>query len=156
HWFRLESKGDLSLVHAGGPIGVAHLMEGADPVRHPQELSRWVDRGVRFVGIAWNTPNRYSGGTRDDTGLTHAGPRPLDEMARLNGPPALPPLTARALDDVLAHHGGGVGASHSNCAALRAHRRNLSDDQIRQVAKRGGLVGVVLYAPFLGEGEVSL
>ena len=153
--FRLESRGDISLCKPGGPIGVAHLMEGADPVRHPQELARWVDRGVRFVGIAWNTPNRYSGGTRDDLGLTEAGERLLEEMRRLRVVPDLSHLNVRAFDDVLARHDGVVVASHSNAHALRPHRRNLTDDQIRRVAARGGLVGVVLYGPFLGEGEVT-
>ena len=154
--FRLESQGDVSLCRPGGPIGMVHLMEGADPVRHPQELSRWVERGVRFVGIAWNTPNRYAGGTRDDAGLTEAGVRLLEEMGRLGVVPDLSHLNARAVDDVLARHPGLVVASHSNAAALRPHRRNLSDEQIRRVAERGGLVGIVLYAPFLAEGEVTL
>jgi membrane dipeptidase len=156
HLFRLESRGDLSLCRAGGPIGVVHLMEGADPIRHPQEVARWVERGVRFIGIAWNTPNRYSGGTRDDTGLTDAGRRLLDEMIRLDVVPDLSHLNARAFDDVLSHHAGEVVASHSNAHALRAHRRNLTDDQIRRIAQRGGVVGIVMYGPFLSEGEVSL
>lgn len=154
--FRVESAGDLSLCRAGGPVGLVHLMEGADPIRHPQELARWVERGVRFVGIAWNTPNRYAGGTRDDTGLTDAGRRLLDEMGARGVVPDLSHLNARAFDDVLAHHGGLVVASHSNAAALRPHRRNLTDDQVRRIAARGGVVGIVLFAPFLGEGEVGL
>ena len=155
HIFRLESAGDLSLCKAGGPIGIVHLMEGADPIRHPQELARWVERGVRFVGIAWNTPNRYAGGTRDDTGLTDAGRRLLEEMTARGVVPDLSHLNARAFDDVLAQHAGLVVASHSNAAALRPHRRNLTDAQIRAIGARGGLVGIVLYAPFLGEGEVT-
>jgi membrane dipeptidase len=153
--FRLESRGDLSLCRAGGPIGVAHLMEGADPVRRPEELARWVERGVRFVGLAWNTPNRWSGGTKDDTGVTEAGKRLLEEMRRLNVVPDLSHLNAKAFADVLEHHDGAVVASHSNAHALRAHRRNLTDDQIRAIGKRQGLVGVVLYNPFLGEGEIT-
>src|SRR5439155_26174561 len=154
--FRLESRGDLSLCRAGGPIGVSHLMEGADPVRRPEELARWVERGVRFVGLAWNTPNRFSGGTKDDEGLTDAGRRLLDEMRRLSVVPDLSHLNARAFADVLAHGDGEVVASHSNAHALRPHRRNLTDEQIREVGRRKGLVGVVLYNPFLGEGEVTL
>lgn len=156
HLFRLESAGDVSLCRPGGPVGLVHLMEGADPIRHPQELARWVERGVRFVGIAWNTPNRYAGGTRDEGGLTDAGRRLLEEMTARAVVPDLSHLNPRAVDDVLAAHAGLVVASHSNAAAVRAHRRNLSDAQIKAVAERGGLVGVVLYAPFLGEGEVTL
>jgi len=154
--FRLESRGDVSLCKAGGPIGIVHLMEGADPVRHPVELARWVERGVRFVGIAWNTPNRWSGGTRDDTGLTPEGLALLAEMRRQRVVPDLSHLNVKAFDDVLTHHDGLVIASHSNVHALRGHRRNLTDAQIRAIASRGGVMGIVLYAPFVGEGEVTL
>jgi membrane dipeptidase len=154
--FRLESRGDLSLCRAGGPIGVVHLMEGADPLRRPEDLARWVERGVRFVGLAWNTPSRYSGGSANLDGVSDAGKRLLDEMRRLRVIPDLSHLNPRAFDDVLAHHDGEVVASHSNAHALRPHRRNLTDEQIRRIAKRGGLVGVVLYNPFLAEGEVTI
>jgi membrane dipeptidase len=154
--FRVESRGDLSLCAAGGPIGLVHLMEGADPIASPRDLGRWVDRGVRVIGLAWNTPNRYSGGTKDDKGVTEEGHRLLDEMRAVRVVPDLSHLNPNAFDDVLRHDDGVVVASHSNAHALRAHRRNLTDDQIRRIAARGGLVGVVLYAPFLAEGPTTI
>jgi membrane dipeptidase len=154
--FRIESRGDLSLCRPGGPIGMLHLMEGADPVAGPRDLARWVERGVRVVGLAWNTPNRYSGGTRDEKGVTEEGRRLLDEMRRLQVVPDMSHLNPNAFAGVLDHHPGVVVASHSNAHAIRPHRRNLTDDQIRRIADRKGLVGVVLFAPFLGEGEVTL
>jgi membrane dipeptidase len=154
--FRVESRGDLSLCRPGGPIGMLHLMEGADPVASPRDLSRWVDRGVHVVGLAWNTPNRYSGGTKDDKGVTEEGHRLLDEMRRLKVVPDLSHLNVNAFDGVMSHDEGVVVASHSNAHALRPHRRNLTDDQIRRIAERKGLVGVVLFNPFLGDGEVTL
>ena len=50
------------------------------------------------------------------------------------------------------HDDGAVVASHSNAHALQPHRRNLTDAQIRAIAARDGLVGVVLYNPFLADG----
>jgi membrane dipeptidase len=77
-------------------------------------------------------------------------------MRRLKVVPDLSHLNARAFDEVLSHDEGLVVASHSNAHALRPHRRNLTDDQIRKIAGRGGLVGVVLYNPFLAEGPTTL
>jgi membrane dipeptidase len=154
--FRVESRGDLSLCAAGGPIGLLHLMEGADPIAGPRDLGRWVERGVRVVGLAWNTPSRYSGGTKDDRGVSEEGRRLLDEMRALRVVPDVSHLNPTAFDDVLAHDDGVVVASHSNAHALRPHRRNLTDEQIRRVAARGGLVGVVLYAPFLSDGPTTI
>ena len=80
--FRIESKGDLSLCRAGGPIGLLHLMEGADPVRSPaRALALGGARRARRRP-AWNTPNRYSGGTKDDQGVTRRGPRAARRDAR--------------------------------------------------------------------------
>jgi membrane dipeptidase len=154
--FRVESRGDLALCQVGGPIGLLHLMEGADPIRSPRDLQRWVDRGVRVVGIAWNTGNRYCGGWADGHGLTGDGQVLLRGMRRLKVIPDLSHLKPSAFDEVLAADDGLVVASHSNAHAVRPHRRNLTDDQIRAIAARDGLVGIVLYNEFLGDGPVTL
>ncbi len=154
--FRVESRGDLALCQPGGPIGLLHLMEGADPIRSPRDLKRWARRGVRVVGPAWNTGNRYCGGWDDARTLTADGRRLIGEMRTQQVIPDVSHLKPAAFDDVLACDDGLVVASHSNAHAVHPHRRNLTDDQIRAVAERDGLVGIVLYNPFLGEGHVTL
>ncbi len=154
--FRVESRGDLALCQAGGPIGILHLMEGADPIRSPRDMKRWAERGVRIVGLAWNTGNRYCGGWDDTRGVTAAGRNLLAEMRRLKVIPDLSHLKPEAFDDVMSFDDGIVVASHSNAHALRGHRRNLTDEQIRAIADRDGLVGIVLYNAFLGEDPVTL
>ena len=49
-----------------------------------------------------------------------------------------------------------VIASHSNSKALCSHRRNLTDDQARAIAQKGGVIGVNFAGHFLGEGRRSL
>jgi membrane dipeptidase len=154
--FRVESRGDLALCQVGGPVGIVHLMEGADPIRSPRELKRWADRGVRIVGPAWNTGNRYCGGWDDDHGLTRDGRTLIGEMRRRKVIPDVSHLKPEAFDDVLAFDNDIVVASHSNAYAMQPHRRNLTDAQIRAIAKRDGLVGIVLYNDFLGNGNVTV
>ncbi len=152
--FRVESKGDLGLCQSGGPIGIVHLMEGADPIRSTRDLARWVERGVRVVGPAWNTGNRYCGGWDDAKSLTADGRRLVEHMRTCRVIPDVSHLKPAAFDDVLSVDDGLVVASHSNAQALAPHRRNLSDNQIRAIAERDGLVGIVLYNEFLA-GEAS-
>lgn len=152
--FRIESKGDLTLCQRGGPIGILHLMEGADPVRSPRDLKRWADRGVRVVGIAWNTGNRYCGAWDDTRSLTADGRRLIEQMRAVRVIPDVSHLKPEAFDAVLAVDDGLVVASHSNAHALQPHRRNLTDPQIRAIAARDGLVGLVLYNEFLA-GDAS-
>ena len=54
--------------------------------------------------------------------------------------------------DIFAHTSGVIIASHSNARALCPHPRNLTDSQAREIARRGGLVGLNYYAPFLRPG----
>jgi membrane dipeptidase len=51
--------------------------------------------------------------------------------------------------DILATSKNPIIASHSGVAALRSHYRNLTDTQIRSIAQRGGVIGVVFYPTFL-------
>jgi membrane dipeptidase len=55
--------------------------------------------------------------------------------------------------DVVEAHTRPFIASHSNCKTLTPHRRNLSDDQIRAVAKAGGVQGITFVREFLGGTE---
>ncbi len=155
-FFRAESQGDLALCQPGGPIGVVHLMEGADPIASPDEIPTWVDDGVRFVGLTWNTPNQYAAGADAKEGVTPAGRALLAAMREHGVVPDLSHLNPRALDDVLAFDDGLVVASHSNAAAVHPHQRNLPDAALKQIAARDGIVGVVLYGPFIGEGHVGM
>ncbi len=156
HVFRVESRGDLDLCQPGGPIGVIHLMEGADPITRPSALTWWVDRGVRVVGIAWNTANMYCGGATEARGLTDAGRRLLAAMHEEGVICDVSHLSRTALEDVLETAEGRVVASHSNAHARYPHRRNLRDEHIRAIAARDGVVGVVLYGPFLRDGRASI
>ena len=156
HLFRVESRGDLALCRAGGPIGMIHLMEGADPIASPDTLGWWVDQGVLVVGLAWNTGNRYSGGTNDDQGLSAEGRELLDAMHEHGVLCDVSHLNRHAVDDVLLAAQGPVIASHSNAHAVYPHRRNLLDEHVRAIAERDGLVCVMLYDDFLRDGKSAI
>lgn len=147
---RIATQADLDRCWAGERIGLIHLMEGADPIRSPDELPRWVERGVRLIAINWNTPNAYAGGIRESSGLTPLGFELLAAMRAHGVVPDLSHLSRRSVDQVLEFGDGLVVASHSNVDALHAHLRNLTGAHLDAVAARGGVVGVVLFNPFLG------
>jgi len=156
HLFRVESRGDLELCRAGGPIGLVHLVEGADPIASPDTLGWWVDQGVRVIGPAWNTSNRYSGGTHDDRGLSAEGRELLDAMHEHGVLCDVSHLNRHAVDDVLLSAKGPVVASHSNAHSVYPHRRNLIDEHVRAIADRSGIVCVMLYDAVLRDGKSSI
>ncbi|HYE02231.1 MAG TPA: membrane dipeptidase [Phycisphaerales bacterium] len=133
-------------------IRLGILLENADPVASPGDLSWWVARGVVAVGMAWVRASRYAGGNGTALGLSTLGRELAREMDRLGVVHDLAHLSDRALADLLAETPARVIASHSNCRALLGdpeNQRHLTDETIREVARRGGVVGLNLYSKFL-------
>jgi membrane dipeptidase len=140
------------------PLGLGLLMENADPIRKPEELEWWAARGVSAVGLAWVKPSRYAGGNGGGAGLTSAGRELVLAMREAGVLPDLAHLSQQAVEELLDMHPGRVIASHSNCRALLGGeenpnwQRHLSDETIVEIGRRGGMIGLNLYAPFLRHG----
>jgi membrane dipeptidase len=125
------------------PLGVVVTMESADPILEPGTLREWRDGGLRLLGPAHFGPGRYAGGTGCEDGLTDLGRTLLAEMARLGIILDVTHCSDQSFWDALARYDGPVHASHNNCRALNPHQRQLSDAQIRAIAERGGVIGIV-------------
>jgi membrane dipeptidase len=157
----LSGGSQASPARRGGPpktpdIGI--LVEGADPISGPEELAWWVEQGVVAVGLAWAKGSRYSGGNTQQEGLTDLGRAMIAELDRLDVVHDVSHLSDRAFAELMERATGAVMASHSNCRALidepgqTPNQRHLTDEQIRAVVGRGGIVGLNLYSPFLIRG----
>jgi membrane dipeptidase len=134
----------------GVPLSVVLLMEGADPIRTPNEAAWWFAQGVRMVGLSWAYGSRYSGGNSTGGAITAAGRdlvAALDELGILHDASH---LSDRSFDDLLTLTSRRVVATHSNCRALlEPKERHLRDDQARSIALRDGIIGLNLFAAFL-------
>ena len=130
------------------PFGLVLLMEGADPLREPAELEMWTEQGLRIVGPAWNA-TRYAGGTGIPGPLTADGRALMGELNRTGTALDTSHLADESFWQALRLFQGPVLASHSNCRRIVPTDRHLSDDMIRAIVDRGGVVGVVLYNRFL-------
>lgn len=126
------------------------LMENAEPVLEPPQFEEWYARGVRIVGPAWSF-NRYTGGTGFPGGLTKLGYELLDILASFNIILDLSHLAEEAYFQAVERYPGVVIASHSNPRRFRNSDRHLSDDMIRALADRDGVMGIVLYNRFLSD-----
>lgn len=127
------------------------LMECADPIRSVAELDWWVERGVAAIGLAWARGSRYAGGNMNSgVGLSAEGRSLLARMHELGVVHDLAHLSQQATEEALTLP-GRVIASHSNCRALLGgvNERHLTDDTIRAIAERGGVIGLNLFGKFL-------
>jgi membrane dipeptidase len=140
------------LPHPGNaPLHLGILMEGADPIEHADQVAWWGQQGVVAIGLAWALGSRYAGGNTQNTGLTAEGRdvvRAIDDAGIIHD---LSHLSDAAMDELLEMSDGRVVASHSNARALLGgtNQRHLRNESIAEIARRDGVVGVNLYAPFL-------
>ncbi|MCL2194523.1 MAG: membrane dipeptidase [Oscillospiraceae bacterium] len=107
--------------------------------------------GVRAITLTWNGENElgYGVGTGSTAGLKPFGKQAVQRMHELSIHPDVSHLNPAGFWDVAAF-GQPLLATHSCCAAMQPHRRNLDDKQLRAIFASGGLVGLCLHADFLG------
>ena len=142
---------DLLPNQGDAPLALGILMEGADPIRNAEEVAWWAEQGVIAVGLAWALGSRYASGNSQKSGLTAEGRdvvRAIDDAGVIH---ALSHLSDAAMDEVLDLAKGRVMASHSNARALLggSNQRHMRDESIAEIARRGGIIGINLYAAFL-------
>ncbi|MFO8233378.1 MAG: membrane dipeptidase [Longimonas sp.] len=136
-------------------VGLVVLMEGADPIRTPDELAWWADRGLRMIGPAWRS-TRYAGGTGAPGPLTPNGKALVQAMIEHNIPLDVSHLSNESFWDAMDLAPRYVLASHSNARAISPGDRQMSDDMIRAVGASGGVVGIVLGDAFLHPDHATM
>ena len=136
------------------PPGFIISMESADSILKPEQLVEWWTAGLRVLGPAHYGPGRYVGGTATELGLTESGVALLAEMERLGMLLDLTHLSDQAFWQALEHYHGPVLASHNNCRALVPHQRQFSDEQLKAIFQRDGVIGAAFDIWMLRPGFV--
>jgi membrane dipeptidase len=146
---------DIDRCKRDGTLGVVFDVEGLCPViQNLSFVQTFYELGVRWMLIAYNRSNAAGGGCLDaDAGLTPIGREIIDEMERVGMVLCLSHTGGVTAHEALEYARNPVIFSHSNPYGETAHPRNISDDLIRQCAKKGGVVGLSGLGPFLGAAE---
>ena len=150
-----RSAADVQVALDGGSLAAILHLEGAEPIE-PElgNLAEIYECGLRSIGLVWSRPNAFAEGvafrfpsTPDiGDGLTEAGRRLVAECNRLGILIDLAHLNERGFWDVAAVSAAPLVASHSNAYALSANSRNLTDAQLDEIGRSGGIVGVTYHA----------
>jgi membrane dipeptidase len=135
-----------------GQLAALLLLEGADAIEEPRQLPAWYRLGLRIVGLAW-TRTRYSGGTGRPGGVTPRGGKLLAAMRRQRMILDISHMADRAVADALDLFDGPIMASHSNARALVPGDRQITDGTIRELAARGGVIGISFFRGHLTSGR---
>jgi membrane dipeptidase len=112
--------------------------------------NNWADSSGNFFSIDFD-PKTY----KIHDGLTDSGRQVVLEMNRLGMLVDVSHVSSDTIQDVLEVSTAPVFASHSSCRALSNIPRNLTDDQIRAIAAKGGVVMVNFSSLFLDQKSVD-
>jgi membrane dipeptidase len=153
---------ELEVASAAGAISGIISIEGSSAVDgKPARIRELYAKGLRVFAPTWNYSVGWASSSVDEdagkkpAGLTPHGKRLVRLLDTLGIILDISHLGARSSTDALAETRNPVIASHSSCAALRNHHRNLTDEQLRAVAKRGGVVMINFFPPFLLSGMTN-
>jgi membrane dipeptidase len=128
------------------PIGYILSLEGADSIITLKHLERSFAQGLRAVGPAHYGPGTYAFGTDSEGSIGKRGRELLQEMERLGIILDATHLCDTSFWEAMDCFHGPVWASHSNARALTPHNRQFSDDQLKELFRRGAVIGAPLDA----------
>lgn len=143
------------------------MEEGAICEGKLEYLRIFYELGARMFTFTWNFPNElaspnryeYLGPGKDsfvpetEKGLTEKGFEFLEEMERLGMIADVSHLGDKGILDVIGHARRPFVASHSGARAVCGHCRNLTDEMIRGIGEKGGVMGVNYFTEFLRDKE---
>ena len=151
---------DIEEAHRRGKIAALMGIEGGHAIEDSLRLLRdYYDLGVRYMTLTHSNTNDWadSSGDIDDPkvkhhgGLTDFGKQVVREMNRLGMMVDISHVADKTFWDALEVSKAPIFASHSSCRALTNHARNMTDDMIVALAKKGGVVQVNFYCGFISQ-----
>jgi membrane dipeptidase len=131
-------------------------IEGGHSIEASLDKLQWFfERGVRVMTLVWNNHLPWIRSCQDGAGpdipagLSPFGRAVVERMNEFGMLIDLSHAGERSFYDTLECSAKPAIASHSGCKALHDHPRNLSDDQLRALARSNGVVGIVFHPGFL-------
>lgn len=139
--------------------GFLSIEEGAIIEDDLNRLEVLRSKGISFITLLWNHENQIGypnfNWTHQDKGLKHFGIEVVEKMDDLQLVIDVSHLSDGGFYDVYKHSKKPFMATHSNARAVLNHPRNLTDDMIKKIAERGGLIGINFAGAFLTPDGMS-
>ena len=106
-----------------------------------ENVDMFADSGVKMLTLVWNGINELGSGHNTEQGLTDFGKQVIRKMEERKIIVDVSHLNDPGFEDVCEIATKPFIATHSNLRAVCSHRRNLTDDQFKEIVRRKGLVG---------------
>jgi membrane dipeptidase len=146
---------EVRRARAQGKIAVLMGMEGGHMIDDDLGLLRiYAALGVRYLTLTHGSNTNWADSSTDDpkhNGLTPFGRSVVRELNRLGVLVDISHVSDKTFYDALEASRAPLIASHSSCRALCNHKRNMTDDMIRALAKKGGVIQINYNTGFLSQ-----
>ena len=155
---QVKSVDDIRLAKQSGKVGVILGWQNASPIGNRLDrLELFYALGVRIIQLTYNERNLLGNGCyeRTDEGLSHFGVEAVREMNRLGILIDLSHVGESTMRDAIQASAQPVACTHANARTHFDHVRNKSDDVLRQIADKGGVIGANGFPLFLPAGFES-
>lgn len=159
----IKTKEQLQNVIKENKIGIILSFEGLEPIGNDIKLLKiFYELGVRAAGLVWSRRNYVADGCSFSPveegqrgGLTKFGVKVVRKMEEMNMLIDVSHLNDEGFWDIMKFTNKPFIASHSNVRNIHDRMRNLTDEQIKAIAERNGVIGINAYKSIAGvkEGE---
>lgn len=141
----IRSKLDLELhwsawSQAASPLGIIISMEGADAIMDVDQTEHWFGLGLRCASLVHYGSSKYAVGTGEEGPLTQAGRNLLAAFDAVGMILDVTHLSDTSFFEATDIFRGPMLATHQACRSLVPGQRQFSDDQLRLVLQRGGII----------------
>ncbi|WDF57082.1 dipeptidase [Mucilaginibacter sp. KACC 22063] len=150
---------DLAIAQRNGQLGAMIGVEGGHMIEDRLDyIDSLASRGMCYLTLTWNNSTSWATSAKDETfkadslphkGLTGFGRQVVKRLNEVGVMVDVSHVGEQTFYDAIAASTKPVIASHSCVYALCPHQRNLKDDQLKAIAKNGGVVFVNFYSGFL-------
>lgn len=154
----IKSKDDIDNLLHSKKMGVLLTIENGSAISGDLDnIDRFYDRGIRIMSVTWNDDNDLACGnlTDNDTGLTKLGVQYIKRLNERNIPVDVSHISEKSFFDIVNITDKPIIATHSCVKDICNHKRNLTKEQIKQIAKSGGIIGVCFYSGFLNDNAYA-
>lgn len=151
---QVKDKEDILRVEQEKKIGCLLTIENGRAIEDNLEnVDYFYTKGVKVMSITWNEDNLLGCGalTKQDNGLTQLGKEYVQKLNKKKIVVDVSHSSEKTFWDAMKINEGPIVATHSCCYSLCQHPRNLKDEQIKQIAKSNGIIGVCYCTNFLLE-----
>ena len=143
--FSLVGKvGDLDAAKAKQKIAVIMGLQNADEFREPKDVKAFYELGLRCAQLTYNTQNLIGSGSteRVDGGISDYGAEIIKAMNEVGMLVDVSHSGDKTTLDAIELSPKPIAFTHSNCRALNNHPRLKTDEAIRKLAAKGGVMGI--------------